>query len=113
MKTSVQIKLQVEGTHRWAGCNIEEVAYLRETHRHVFFITCEKEVRHSDRDIEIISFKRAVKEYMLARYFDDKRGLCTFGEMSCEMIAQELLQEFGLFMCSVLEDNENGARVTE
>ena len=35
----------------------------------------------------------------------------TFGDMSCEMIAKELLKVFELNYCSVLEDNENGAEV--
>ena len=109
MKTSVVVKLQVEGLHRWKDCTIDEVAYLCEMHRHIFHITCEKKVRHSDRDIEIISFKHEVANYLNAEYGNP---VCNFGEMSCEMIAQELVERFSLERCIVLEDNENGAIVT-
>ena len=30
---------------------------------------------------------------------------------SCEMIAQELLEQFDLTYCAVYEDNENGAEI--
>ena len=43
-------------------------------------------------------------------YFNDKR--CHyFSNMSCEMIAKELLHEFSCDFVSVFEDNENGAEV--
>ena len=112
MNTAVIVKLQVEGLHQWAVCDIREVAYLSSLHRHVFHVECKKEVSHDDRDIEIISFKHELKKYLLGVYSTD--GLvCNFGGRSCEMIAKELLQKFELNYCSVLEDGENGAEVTK
>lgn len=108
MKTNIVIQLQVEGTHRWSGCNVTGVDFLRNKHRHVFFIVCKKSVSHDDRDIEIITLKREVMQYF-ERY--KKNNVCDFGEMSCEMISRELLVAFDLVYCSVLEDNENGAEV--
>lgn len=105
MKKEIIIRFTVEGTHRWAACDIESVAFLRNEHRHIFYIECRKEVSHSDRDIEIILFKREVTEY-LKRHFGEP---CAFKELSCEMIAENLIQTFGLSLCMVLEDNENGA----
>jgi hypothetical protein len=106
MKTRIVIKLQVEGLHHWPTCNIEEVNFLKNPHRHIFYITCKKEVTHDDRDIEIIMFKRKIHEHITNKWKGD------FGSMSCEMIAKYLLNEFGLFYCEVLEDNENGAEVS-
>ena len=111
MKTNVIISLQMEGLHRWQGCNIREVIFLINSHRHIFYITCKKAVSHNDRDIEIICTKRDIQKYLLNKYSSD--GItCDFGSMSCEMIAEELVKEFDLSYCSVMEDNENGAEVT-
>ena len=109
--TEIVVKLQVEGLHRWSGCNIREVIYLINQHRHVFYIKCKKAVSHDDRDIEIICFKRSIQKYLTDTYAKDG-AVCDFGDMSCEMIAKELMQKFNLTYCSVLEDNENGAVVT-
>ena len=107
-KISIIVKLKVEGIHRWKECNIDEVSFLRNTHRHVFYITCKKKVSHQDRDIEVIKFKRQIQSYLFSKY-----GMpCDFKEMSCEMIAFNIFQEFKLISCEVLEDGENGAEVT-
>lgn len=105
MKTNIIINLQHEAVHQWSGCDLEEVLFLKFPHRHIFHICCKKEVTHDDRDVEIILLKRKVKKYLEDMYPK------TFGDMSCEMIAKELVNIFELEYCSVLEDNENGAEV--
>jgi len=105
LKTNIIISLQYAATHFWSGCNIQEVIYLKDEHRHVFHITCKKEVSHDDRDVEIISFKNEVLGWLDFHY----KG--KFGGKSCEMIARELLNDFELNYCKVLEDNENGAEI--
>ena len=104
---NIIIKLQVEGLHFWEDCDIEDVDFLAHPHRHIFHITCKKEVTHDDRDIEIIRLKREVLNFLEKKY----GKVCWFGGMSCEMIAKILLDEFELNYCSVLEDNENGAEI--
>lgn len=112
MTTNIIIKLQVEGLHRWEGCNIKEVIFLISRHRHMFHITCKKRVAHKDRDIEIICLKRSIQKYLLDTYSTD--GItCDFDYKSCEMLAEELTEKFNLTYCSVLEDNENGAEVVK
>jgi hypothetical protein len=117
MKTSIIVSLQVEGIHSWPECPIEEVGFLRNEHRHIFFIKCKKDVNHNDRDIEIIQLKRKIQDFFINRFPDFNRNsmhaYCNFGRMSCEDIATVLLLEFNLNYCSVLEDNENGAEVTK
>lgn len=108
MKTSIIINLSVEGVHCWPACHIREVEFLRNPHRHIFRICCKKAVSHLDRDIEIIRFKRGVREHLEKKYGSP---CCEFGAMSCEMLAAELARTFGLDYCSVLEDGENGAEV--
>ena len=60
---NIVVKLQVEGFHFWGAAPIE-VEFVRKRHRHTFFIKCIKEVDHSDRNIEIILFKRKVLAYL-------------------------------------------------
>ncbi len=110
MKTTIIVKLQFEALHCWPGVvealpDIADIHFLQYPHRHLFYVTLEKEVSHSDRDVEIILFKRKVEEYLKLTYSGN------LGAKSCEMLAEELLQKFDCLMVEVLEDNENGGRV--
>lgn len=114
MQTNVIVNLQVDGLHYWKGVTeipeMKEVDFLQHLHRHMFWICAKMQVNHDDRDVEIIMLKRNILKY-LNRYWNDTRNCYHFGERSCEMIARELLEKFGLEYCSVLEDNENGAEI--
>jgi len=99
----VVIKLQYEGLHHWKDCNIPEVSFLKDKHRHIFYIELHKKVSHNDRDIEIIMLKREVLRYLENSFKND------FGTFSCEDIAEVLLDTFKCQFVQVLEDNENGA----
>ena len=104
---AVIVSLQVEGIHKWDGCNIEGMDFLKHLHRHIFFITAKKSVIGTDREVEIIMLKRCIIDFLRTKYHIN--GCLMFGNMSCEDIAVELLHEFHLESCKVLEDNENGA----
>lgn len=106
MQTWIIINLQVEGIHCRADCPLEEVRFLKDPHRHIFHIQCQKIVSHADRDIEIIMLKRNILNELNRKYWD-ANNCCQFGSMSCEMIAHELLEKFSLDYCQVLEDGEN------
>lgn len=80
---------------------------LKFPHRHIFHITVEKAVTHSDRDVEIILFKQEVTKYLEQKY--GRPG--ELGSLSCEMLCEELLNKFECVSVEVLEDNENGAKV--
>lgn len=105
--------LQIEGTHNWPDCPYDEVDYLRVPHRHVFHIKAFKSVDHSDRDVEFIMLKHKIQHYITTRYYNKVKFLCEFGAMSCEMLALELIDQFGLTSCEVSEDGENGSIVTQ
>ena len=88
-----------------------ELAYLKNSHRHIFFITAEFPVHNANREIEIISQQNAIKRYLLSKYGDED-GACHFGRRSCEDIAAEILNQFeNSTSCTVLEDGFGGARV--
>ena len=108
-KNLIVVNLTVEGIHQWKDCNIDEVEYLLSLHRHNFYIKVYKEVNHLDRDIEIIRFKKQIKNYLHKRFWDIELQLCNFGILSCEQIANIILSEFDAYSVEVLEDNENGA----
>jgi hypothetical protein len=110
-KTNIVINLQVEGVHSWPNCDIDEVAFLKHPHRHIFHIECKKQVIHDDRDIEIIQLKREIIFWLYSQY-GNNHNVHHFNSMSCEMIAKELFERFNLNYCKVLEDGENGAEVT-
>lgn len=112
VKTQIIVRLQVEGIHCWPDCNIPEVSYLRRPHRHIFWIEARKAVSHDNRDIEIIQLGHEMREYLRACYYDQDLFLHDFGAQSCEMLSRQLLEQFELDSCQVLEDNENGSIVT-
>lgn len=106
LSKQVIVKLQVEGIHNWSNCDIEEVMFLKHPHRHIFHIEVAKSVEDSDREIEIIMLKRHIKTYL-----GDEPIM--FGSKSCEMIAEELLVDFEADYVIVLEDGENGAKISK
>lgn len=114
MKRYVVCAVDVEGFHCWPGAP-DGLDYLRSRHRHIFQIRIEFEVSHWDREIEINQRQSDVKHFLLVRYAEYYRkreeGACEFGTMSCEQIAEELLEEFGAASCQVLEDGYGGAKV--
>lgn len=113
MKTNVIITLAIEGLHNWPEARnvFPEVGFLSDMHRHVFHFTLKKRVRHDNRDVEFIMFKRDVEQYLRVNYWRDDYRCLMFGPMSCEMIAKELLEYFECEYVAVWEDNENGAEV--
>ena len=113
MKTNVIAKLEIEGLHNWpdAEAVFPEVGFLASMHRHKWYITAKKPVYHDDRDVEFIMFKRDIEEWLRNTYWNTSSRTHEFGAKSCEMLAREILEEFGCNFVSVFEDNENGAEI--
>lgn len=112
-KTTVIVKLAVEGIHNFAKAKemFPPVGFLQYPHRHMFHIKASKEVFHDDRDVEFLMFKREIANWLHLQYYDEVAGLLDFGGMSCEMIARILLEYFHCDSVEVWEDDENGAKV--
>jgi len=106
MKIQVVIKTQFPAIHCWRACPLDEVSFLRDPHRHVFHAVLKFAVTHTDRDIEFISMKNKVEDFIQTRFYNQD-----LGTTSCEDIAVYLLKEFGAVFVSIFEDNENGAEV--
>lgn len=113
MSTYVIASFDFEGLHNWPGVvnhpELADVDFLQYMHRHTFYVRMKKLVQHDDRDVEIILLKRLVRRFVLAKYAPKGTEVAHLGPMSCEMLARELCDNFGLSSCEVTEDNENGA----
>lgn len=105
---SIVVKFSFEGFHHWPEAPGNH-SYLRYPHRHVFHVVAAKRVNHNNRDIEFIVLKRELHRYACS-YFGGSPTNCH--SLSCEEMAERLLNTFDLSSCSVLEDDENGAFVT-
>lgn len=109
ISSKVSAFVKIEGIHRWDGCNIAEVQFLKNDHRHLFHIRAWKEVKHDDRDVEFIELSHNITRYLKDKYWSTTHQCLYFQSMSCEMIAKELMTHFNLCKCEVLEDGEGGA----
>lgn len=115
-QTNIVVQFIIEGFHYWKDAP-EAVRFLRDNHRHLFHFRLGKQVKHSDRDIEIILFGREVKNFLYQKYgrsfanidLSPNSKWLEFGPMSCEMIGEELMDKFDLEVAQVLEDGENGS----
>lgn len=104
----VVVRTQFEGFHYWKDAP-DEVAFLRDLHRHIFHVEVVMSVRHGDRDVEVILLKRFIdRACSLLTEKIKREGL------SCERIAKEIMKlieiQYDPSGCTVavLEDNENG-----
>ena len=107
---TIGVKTSVEGFHAFAKAVEmfgQAVDFLAVRHRHNFGVEMEIIVNHNDRDQEFILVQRRVQKYLY-----DKYGFpAEFGNLSCEAIAEELMNEFNAIVVKVDEDGENFARI--
>lgn len=109
MKKSIEVTWQFEGQHCWPSAP-EEVAFLRNLHRHIFHCRVQLEVYHEDREVEFILLKREME----SRTLD---WLCNESD-SCEHMATRILDylqkryPYRRAKVWVSEDGENAAIIT-
>lgn len=109
MKTTVIVQFDIEGFHQYPGAP-EVVNFLSYKHRHTFIIKAGYQVSHSNREKEIFICRDELKNYINETYGFPAQ----FSNMSCEMIAHELLTfgcDDGMVWCEVWEETTGGARV--
>ena len=86
-----------------------DVSFLGYPHRHIFHFRVWIEVKHNDRDIEFIQFKRWLENLY--------QGTLELDYKSCEMIADELAEQIKSrhpgrhVKIEVSEDGENGCEI--
>ena len=110
MNNMIFIKFAREGIHCYPSAP-DDVAFLRNPHRHIFYFRVDIQFFHDDREIEFIIFKRKVEGYY-------EPGVLQFDSKSCETIAHDLHAKIKrdfpgrAMVIEVSEDDENGARIT-
>lgn len=109
--TTVWVTFDKVGFHCYPDAP-EEVAYLKDRHRHVFKFFVEITVTHDDREIEF----HMLKNWITSLY---DHGALEVDHKSCEMLANDLLHRivrkydctFRNVRVTVSEDGECGATV--
>jgi len=105
-RTWIRVFSQFEAQHCWKNAP-ESEAYLRNPHRHMFFVTVEIPVYHDDRDVEFYAFKK----YLGGRLLLLPKPMEHSCEQYCKDIATFLRRDLGhttVRVC-VSEDNLEGA----
>ena len=109
-KRWIWVTFQKEGIHKYPAALEEEkladVSFLGYPHRHMFHFKVWIQVRHNDREIEFIQFKRWLESLY--------QGTLELDYKSCEMIADDLHNQIATkypgrkVWIEISEDGENG-----
>jgi len=107
-KTFIKIRTNFEGFHRYPNASQIDprIKFLEHNHRHMFYVTVKIGVTHLDRELEFFLTKWALENFLNEGDQNHK---------SCEMIAQEILQNHLIpsygsdryYEVTVSEDNES------
>ena len=119
MKDSfIWVTFRKEGIHKYPAALTDpalatgdeyDVSFLGHPHRHIFHFRVWIDVRHDDRDIEFIQFKR-----WLESLYNGQGSVLSLDYKSCEMIARDLNATISArypgreVWIEVSEDGENG-----
>lgn len=108
-RSSIFITTEFEGIHCYPAAP-EEVAFLRNPHRHMFQVRIDLEVMHNDRDVEFILFRRETDKMIRESITNMQHRSC---EMICEILLGYVMTHYPERDCTieVSEDGENGARL--
>jgi hypothetical protein len=83
-RSYIKVRTQFEGFHCYPGAGDIDprIKFLEDRHRHMFHVEVKVSVTHDDRELEFFLVKWAIESHI-------KR--CEMDNMSCEMIARDLL----------------------
>lgn len=110
MKRSIEIRWHFEGIHCWPSAP-DEVKFLRDPHRHLFYCRARMNVMHEDRELEFFMMKHRLEAFTKSWGKD-------LGARSCEKMAMDIMNWVACewkrseIEVEVNEDNENGAIVS-
>lgn len=124
-KRWIKVKTEFRGIHSWPECPYDEVAFLRDPHRHTFKVEVKVAVGHHDREVEFFMFQHDVDFAINELYFfEDKTQEATYrnpqptclGRKSCEEIAEDIYNALSKkynreMVISVSEDGEVAAEI--
>lgn len=107
MLRHIYVRNTLEAIHSWPDAP-EQVGFLRNEHRHLFFIKTTFKVDHNDRDKEFFIMQKRVRDFITHNY--PMQGDGYYRVQSCEQVAEDILAHFyldGAVSCEVSEDAEN------
>lgn len=112
---TINVSTMFNGVHHWKDAP-DAVAFLRNEHRHFFYVNVTFEVHHADRYLEFLIVKNFIDGLIISQfgeYHPDLPNTRQLGERSCEMIAKVLYDLIEAVYptvqsVSVSEDGENG-----
>lgn len=103
---------QYDGFHKYEDAP-DEVAFLRNNHRHLFKWKATIEVFHNDRDVEFFMAQTEINRHIIPFInFSENLGSC---ETQAEKIIEGLVNTYGTeryYSVEVSEDGENCADVS-
>lgn len=104
----VLVFLTVDGFHYWKNAP-ESSSYLKQAHRHKFFIRTWFKVQSNDREVEFFAKQKEIEELLLTTF-----GFpCNFEHRSCEDIATFIIKNTNSAKVEVLEDGFYGAIIED
>lgn len=107
LEIAVVVRARWVGFHQWSSAP-EQLAYLRDLHRHEFHVELSLRVNSEHREVETHTLKR-----QLLSFLDSTYPAGVVGEASCETMCLSICNHFGgVVRVSILEDGESGAEVT-
>ena len=106
----ITVRGQYDHFHRYKDAP-DEVAFLRNLHRHLFKWTAKIEVFHDDRELEFFMVMRHINVNIMPFIQIPELGSC---EMQAEDILEYLVNEYGAkryYQVTVSEDGENDGTI--
>lgn len=106
----ITVRGQYVGFHAYKDAP-DEVAFLRNSHRHIFKWQATISVTHDDRELEFFMVKNHIESQILPFNLTGNLGSC---EMQAEFILEGLVNKYGPtrhYIISVSEDGENDGLV--
>ena len=108
----VSASIDVNALHNWSSPP-ERRDYLRHPHMHTFHISMSVPVTHNDRQIELHDLRDELTDTVRHLAANPDADVLDFGGMSCEDIAQKILDRHVLAsMVSVHEDPSVGVMLS-
>ena len=119
MNKSIIVTNSFKGYHQYKDAP-ENVAFLKEVHRHIFNVRTTIEVFNNDRDIEFFQLQQHIETFVNVHYIAvNSQYLAGIHIESCEALAEAVLTHLHSTFpgrrvrVEVWEDNENGAIVED
>ena len=106
----ITVRGQYDGFHKWADAP-DEVAFLKNLHRHLFKWEATIQVYHDDRELEFFMVQKQINTAIMPFLQMKELGSC---EMQAEFILGCLVNEYGprrRYTVAVSEDGENDGAV--